>query len=80
MSRSEYFVIAALVLTASVAAASAITPKTFVMDRVALQLSDPAVGGSRQVPDPGKQHVLFSLHCELGAHVFSIDYSSRNEE
>ena len=78
MSRSEYLVIAALVLTASVAAASA--PKTFVMDGVALQLSDPAVRGSRQVPDPGKQHVLFSLHCELGAHVFSIDYSSRNEE
>lgn len=80
MSRSEYLVIATLVLTASVAAASAITPKTFVMDRVALQLSDPAVGGSRLAPSPGEPHVLFSLHCELGAHVFSIDYSSRNEE
>ena len=80
MSKSEYLVIAALVITVSVAAASAITPKTFVMDRVALQLSDPTARGGRQAPNPGKQHVLFWLHCEFGAHVFSIDSSSRNEE
>ena len=77
MSRSEYLVIAILALTATATAASSIIPRTFVTDRISVQLSDAAM---RHALHQKRRHTFFSMDCELGGHVVSIDYSSGTEE
>jgi len=77
MSRSEYLVIAMLLLVATAIAASSMMPGTFFKDRISVQLSDAAMGRALH---PKKRHTFFSMDCELGGHVVSIDYSSGAEE
>jgi len=77
MSRSEYLVIVILALTATAVAASSMTPRTILTDRISVQLSDAAMGHALR---PKKRHTFFSMDCELGGHVVSIDYSSGMEE
>ena len=77
MSRSEYLVIAVLLVTATATAASSIVPRTVLTDRISVQLSDAAFGRALH---PKKRHTFFSMDCELGGRVVSIDYSSGIEE
>jgi hypothetical protein len=80
MDKSEYFVAAILALTASFAAACAMQPRRFALDGVVLQVSDAVAAEHRHIARPRSRHSGFSMQCELGSRVLSIDYSSTMEE
>ena len=80
MDKSEYFVLAILALTASGAVVTAIKPQTYVMDRVALRVSNAEMDEGRRVLRDEKRKTLFSVNCEMGGRVLSIDYSVPVEE
>ena len=80
MDKSEYFVLAILAVTASATAVTAIKPQTYVMDRVALRVSNAEMDEGRRVVRDEKRRTLFSVNCEMGGRVVSIDYSAPVEE
>ncbi len=80
MDKSEYFVLAILAFAASATVVTAIKPQTYVMDRVALRVSNAEMNEGRRVLRDAKRRTLFSVNCEMGGRVVSIDYSAPVEE
>ena len=80
MSKSEYFVAAILVFTASLAAVSAMRPQQVVLNGAVLQVSEVVAAEHRHALRSRNQHTGFSMQCELGNRVLSIQYSSKLEE
>jgi hypothetical protein len=80
MDKSEYFVLAVLALTASATVVTAIKPRTYVMDRVAVRVSNAEIDEGRRVMRDVKRRTVFSVNCEMGGRVVSIDYSAPVEE
>ena len=80
MDKSEYFVLAILAVTASATLVTAVKPQTYLMDRVALRVSNAEMDEGRRVVRDEKRRTLFSVNCEMGGRVVSIDYSAPVEE
>jgi len=80
MDKSEYFVLAILALTACATVVTAIKPQTYVMDRVALRVSDAEMDVGRRAVRDVRRRTVFSVNCEMGGRVVSIDYSAPVEE
>jgi len=80
MDKSEYFVLAILAFAASATVVTAIKPQTYVMDRVALRVSDAGMDEGRRLVRDVKRRTVFSVNCEMVGRVVSIDYSAPVEE
>ena len=80
MDKSEYFVLAILAVTASATLVTAVKPQTYLMDRVALRVSNAEMDEGRRVVRDAKRRTVFSVNCEMGGRVVSIDYSAPVEE